>query len=154
MVQAAAAAQSRSRQAAHCTHPSPDARAPEVWRGYRPVQRTSDIADRAQQPQADSGIVRRVVADLLERRVQNAVDADPRDEHPRHMRRIKQHRRRRHAAQPADQDAAQMINTTDRRAGIIDRRRDRPQRDIDDLDDAELHVLLQRTGRPDVEGAQ
>lgn len=117
------------------------------------LQCAANVADRPEQPQADSSIVRRIVADLFKRSVEHAVDADPRHEHPRHIRWIEHHRRRRRAAEPADQDAAELVNTADRGAGIVHRRRDCPQRDIDDLDDAELHVLLQRSRRTDVERA-
>src|ERR1700722_2182741 len=58
-----------------------------------------------------------------------------------------------HAADPADHDAAELIDATDRRARIVYRRRDRTQCDIDDLDNAELDVLLQRAGRADIDGA-
>ncbi len=107
-----------------------------------------NIAHRPKQPQADGGIVRRVVADLF-----NAVSSIPSTpshgkEHPRHMRRIKQHRRRR-STTAADgsgcrprwsmQVIAVLGSFT---AGEI------AQRDIDDLDDAELHVLLQRASGP------
>jgi hypothetical protein len=55
---------------------------------------------------------------------------------------IEHHRRRLRAAEPADWDAAEPVDATDRGAGIVHRRGDRSKRDIEDLDDAELHVLL------------
>ena len=105
-------------------------------------QRSANVADRTQQPQADNNIVRRVVADLLERRVKHAFHADPWHEHARHMRRVEQQRIRLCTPESADQDTAELVDTTDGSTWIIHCRRDRPQRDIDDLDNAKLDILL------------
>ena len=49
-------------------------------------------------------------------------------------------------------DTAQLVHAADRRAGIVDRGRDRAQPDIGDLNDAELDILLHGAGRTDIEG--
>ena len=58
---------------------------------------------------------------------------------------------RRRAANPPNQDAAELIDAADRRGRIVDRWRNRSQRDIDDLDNAEFDILLHRAGRTNVD---
>jgi hypothetical protein len=45
-----------------------------------------------------------------------------------------------------------LIHATDGRARVVDRGRYRAQRNVDDLDDAKLNVLLHGARRPHVEG--
>src|ERR1700689_2255807 len=92
--------------------------------------------------------------DLLERGIQQSVVTDPRDGEAQHVRRRVQIGLRRCAARPEDHDASELIDAVDRSGRIVDGRRDRPERDIDDLDDAELDVLLHRARRADVDCAQ
>jgi len=55
-------------------------------------------------------------------------------------------------ASEADQDAAQLVHAVDGSAGVVHGRGDRPGRDIDDLQDAELDVVLERPRRAEVDG--
>ena len=50
-----------------------------------------------------------------------------------------------------DKNAAQLIHAVDGSGGVVDSRRDRLQRDVDNLQDSELHVLLQRSGWANIE---
>lgn len=70
------------------------------------------------------------------------------------MRRIVKITFRRHTVQPPDQNTAELIDTADRGGRIIYRWRDRLERDIDNLDNAEFNVLLHRAGRPDIDGRE
>ena len=106
----------------------------------------------AHQPQTDRDVGNGIVPDLLERGIEQAIETHPRYHEPQHMRRSVIMRWRRRAAGPADHDTAELVDAADRRAGIVDRGRYRAQPDIDDLDDAELDILLHGAGRADIEG--
>ncbi len=90
--------------------------------------------------------------DLLERRIKQAIEAYPRHEKSQHVRRRVILGRWRHTANPEDHDPAELIDAADRRAGIVDCGRHCAQRDIDDLDDAELDILLHGARWTNVEG--
>jgi hypothetical protein len=51
--------------------------------------------------------------------------------------------RRRHTADPEDHDTAELVHAADCRAGIVDCGRHGAQRYVNNLDDAELDILLQ-----------
>ena len=55
------------------------------------------------------------------------------------------------SACPPDHYGAELIDRADRGRRIVDRRRDRPQCDVDDLHDAEFDVLLQGASRAEVD---
>ena len=93
----------------------------------------------------------RIHADLLEGRVQQALEVDPSNAGANDARRIVEQIIGRLPGREADQDAAQLIHAADGGGGVVDGGRDRLQRDIDDLQDAKLHVLLQGSGRTEVE---
>jgi hypothetical protein len=57
-------------------------------------------------------------------------------------------------AQPENDYAGQLVYTANRRAWIIDRRRHRAQRDVDNLNDPKLDILLQRPGWAHVQSAK
>ena len=67
------------------------------------------------------------------------------------MRRIEHQGFGRKSADPADQDTSELIDAADRGTGIINRRRNGAQSNVDDLDDAEFNVLLHRPHRADIE---
>ena len=62
-------------------------------------------------------------------------------------------RRWRHAADPDDHDAAELVDAADRRARIVDAG-NRAERNVDDLDHAELDILLHGARRADIEGGE
>ena len=90
------------------------------------------------------------MADLLERCLQQAVEVDPQQHNAQDVRRIVDPRWWRGTADPANQDTAELIDAADRRTRIIDGRRNGTQRDVNDLNYAELNVLLQRARWPNV----
>ena len=81
--------------------------------------RTGDVAKRAQQPEAHHHITCSVVADLLEHRIQQSVQVDPRQHDTQHMRWVVQMRWRRCTANPANKDTTELIYATDSGAGVI-----------------------------------
>src|SRR5208282_4224076 len=118
------------------------------------ADRAREIAERAHRPETDGGVRDGVMADLLESEIEQAVETDPRYGEAQDMRRIKKVAGRRGTTRPSDQNAGELIDAADRCRGIVDRGRERPQRDINDLDDAELDVLLHRPRRADVNRRQ
>src|ERR1700751_5579870 len=72
-----------------------------------------DIMQQPQQPQADCGIIYGIGANLLKSGVEQLIVVDPGQHDPQDIGRTKQQGRRRGAAEPADQDPAELINTTD-----------------------------------------
>jgi hypothetical protein len=60
--------------------------------------------------------------------------------------------RRRYTAYPEDHDSAELVHAADCRTWVVDCVGHRAQRNVDDLDDAELNVLLHGARRTDVEG--
>jgi hypothetical protein len=101
-----------------------------------------DVVIGAQQPQAHRDVGCAIVPDLFKRGVEETVEINPRHDNPQHMRRSKEVRRRRSAIYPSDQDTTQLIDAADRGARIVNRGRHGPKRDIDNLDDPKLDVLL------------
>ena len=65
-----------------------------------------DVAIGAHQPQTDREVGDGIVSDLLERRIQKAIEGHPRHHQPQHMRRRVVMRRRRRARGPAYDDTA------------------------------------------------
>src|SRR6516225_2140573 len=61
---------------------------------------------------------------------------------------------RRFSGCETNQNTAQLINAVNGGGGIVDCGRDRPQGDIDNLQNTELDVLLQSSGGTDVDGGQ
>ena len=76
---------------------------------------------------------------------------DPSNAGANDARRIVEQRLRRLSGHEADQNAAQLIDTADGGGGVVNGGRDRLQRNINNLQHAKLHVLLQRSGRTKVE---
>ena len=113
--------------------------------------RGRNIAQRAQQPQAHREIRLRVQPDLFECGLQQPFEIRSRECSRATVPGRIVEAIGRLARREADQNAAQLVDAADRRGGIVDRRRDRLQRDIDNLQNAELHILLQRPRRPQVE---
>ena len=111
-----------------------------------------DIVESAQQPQAHRYVSNRIVPDLLKRRIEQAVEGYPRHEQPHYVRRRVIVKRWRYTAYPEDHDPTELIHAADGSAWVVDRGRYRAQRNVDDLDDAKLNVLLHGARRPDVEG--
>ena len=83
------------------------------------------IVQRAQEAQTHRDIADRIVMNLFKRGVEQMIEIDPRKHHTHDIGRIADEGRRRGAAGPADEDARQLVDATDRRARIVDRRRDR-----------------------------
>jgi hypothetical protein len=84
-----------------------------------------DIVERLYQPEADADIAFRIMTGLLKRPVQQAFEVDPGHDNAQDMRRPMQICARRRASCPANEDAAQLVDATDRGAGIVDSGRDR-----------------------------
>ena len=80
--------------------------------------------------------------DLLESSIEKAVEAHPRHEE-QYVRRRVIVRRRRHTTNPENYYTTELIHTADCRSGIVDGGRNRAQRNVNDLDDTELDILLQ-----------
>ena len=114
-------------------------------------RRDGDVTEGSQQPQADRDVGFRIHADLLKGSVQQALEVDPSDACAWNARRIAEQFVRRLARREADQDTAQLIYATDRGRGVVNGGRDCLQRNIDDLQDSKLHVLLQGSCRSEVE---
>jgi tRNA C32,U32 (ribose-2'-O)-methylase TrmJ len=64
--------------------------------------------------------------------IKKALDPDPRNDDPDDVRRIAQQRDRRLAADESDQDPTELVDAADRGARVVDRGRDRLERDPDD----------------------
>src|SRR5208282_1946589 len=114
--------------------------------------RDGNVAERPHQPEADRGVGDGIMADLLEGEIEQAVKTDPGRDDAQDVRGIVVIALRRRPAHPADQHGAELIDRADCGRRIVDRRRNRPQGDVDDLHDAEFDVLLHRAGRADVDG--
>jgi hypothetical protein len=110
-----------------------------------------NVVQRAHQPQADGDIRVRIMTNLLEGRIEQALGFDPWNDDPHDVRRIAEQRVRRLAPDEADEDPPELVDAGDRGARIIDRGGNGLERNVDDLDDPELDVLLQRARRPDIE---
>ena len=81
--------------------------------------RRGDIVESPQQAKADRDIGSRIVPDLLEGSIEEAFKADPGDHDSQDMRRPEEKRAWRRAADPANQDAAQLIDTAYGGARIV-----------------------------------
>jgi hypothetical protein len=116
--------------------------------------RARNVAQGAHESQADRGIRDRIVANLLESQVEQAVEIDPGNDDAENVWRIVVIAPRRITARPPDNDGAQLIDRADRGRRIVDRRGNRPQGDVDDLHDAELDVLLHRASRAEFDRSE
>jgi len=114
--------------------------------------RGGEVAQGPQHPQAHRDVRPRVEADLVECRVDEPIESRPRNADAEEARRIVAQGFRLFPGGEADQDPAQLVHAIDGGAGVVHRGRDRAQRDVDDLEYPELHVLLERPGRAEVEG--
>jgi len=102
------------------------------------------------QPQADGWVRLRIYVDLLKGCFQQALKVDSSNARANDAGRIVEQFLRWLSGREEDQDAAQRIDAVDDGGGVADSGRDRLQRDIDNLQDAKFHVLLQRSGRAEV----
>ena len=102
-----------------------------------------NVTQSTHESKADCSVRDRIVADLFESQIEKAVEIDPGNDDPENMRRVVVVAPRWRSACPPDHYGAELIDRADRGQWIVDRRRDRPQCDVDDLHDAEFDVLLQ-----------
>jgi len=114
-------------------------------------RRGGDVTEGSQQPQADGHVRLRIHADLLQGYLQQALEVDRSNAGANDAWRIVEQLLGRLSGGEADQNAAQLIDSVDGGGGVVDRGRDRLQRHIDNLQDAKLRILLQRSGRAEVE---
>src|ERR1019366_1095152 len=121
---------------------------------WRLQVRPGNITERAQHSQADGDIRSRVQTYLLKCRFQYSIETDPQDTHAGDTGRIIEDGSGQLPGHEADQDAAQLVDAGDRRGRIIYRRGDCLQRDIDNLQNSELDVLLQRPRRAQIKRAE
>src|SRR5208282_925675 len=110
-----------------------------------------DVTEGTHHSQAHCDIRLRIQANLLERRVQHAPEVAPHNADARHAGRITKQRRRRLPGGKANQDAAELVHAGNRRAGVVDGRGDGLERNVHDLQNTELHVLLQGSRGAEVE---
>src|SRR5664280_232916 len=136
--------------ACHCPHSVLDEYPAELRIG----RRGGDVTESSQQPQADRHVRLRIHADLLKGRLQQALEVNPSNAGADDARGIVEQILRRLSGREADQNAAQLIDAVDGGGGVVDGGRDRLQGNIDNLQDAKLHVLLQRSGRAAIEGGK
>ena len=91
------------------------------------------------------------MANLLEGRIEQTVGPDPGHDDPQTCGGA--HSNESGGSRPTNRMRirAELVDTADRGARIVHGGGNCLERDVDDLDDAELDVLLQRARRPDVE---
>ena len=127
-----------------------------AWSPISPRYAACWVADamspRALRASADRHVAFAVVADLCECDVEKPREGHRRDT-MQHSRRAVQVSCRGLARDDPHEYAAELIDATDRGARVVYRRGDRLQRDVDQLQHAELDVLLHRAHDTDVEGA-
>jgi len=104
----------------------------------------------ADQPQTYRKVCYGIVTDLIERGVEKSLERYPGNHESQDVRRRIISRFWGLAAQPADHDARQLVDTADCRARIIDRGGHGAERNIDDLDDSKLDILLHCPGRTQI----
>src|SRR5208282_2700163 len=112
--------------ACHCPHPPLD----EDPAKLRIGRRSGVVTEGSQQPQADGHVRLRIHADLLHGCLQQALEMDPSNAGANDARRIVEQILRRLSGREADQDAAQLIDTINGGGRVVDRGRDRLQRNI------------------------
>src|SRR5450631_1908040 len=91
------------------------------------------------------------MTDLLKCRVEEILHCDPWNDDTHDVRWIAQQGGRYAAVHESDHDPPELVYAGYRGAWVVDRRGDCLQGDVDDLDNPEFDVLLQRACRPDVE---
>jgi hypothetical protein len=108
----------------------------------------------AKQPQAHRRIGKSIMPNLLEGRIEYAGKAYPLHSETEYVWRCMIMGLWRRAANPENCNPAELIDTANSGAGIIDGGRQCAKCDIHDLNDTKLNILLQRAGGTDVESGK